>query len=185
MKALKPCCLTALCAATAFVTAGASAASNLSSTDLKFAREHIDVIYKSERKVCDSMSGNAKDICLVRAEGHEKVAHAELDLAHSGQPGDMHKVAMAKADAAYELAKERCDDAAGRAKAVCLKEAKVQQAAAAADAKAASKAAEAVAESAALGDSAPYKVEAEKCDALAAAPRSQCLVSAKARFGKN
>jgi hypothetical protein len=46
-------------------------------------------------------------------------------------------VRTAKADAAYELAKEKCDDLSGNAKDVCQKDAKAAQASAKADAKAA------------------------------------------------
>ena len=47
-----------------------------------------------------------------------------------------HAVSIAKAEADYSVAKEKCDDKAGNAKEVCIKEAKAAEARAKADAKA-------------------------------------------------
>jgi hypothetical protein len=48
----------------------------------------------------------------------------------------MSKVAVAKAEAEYEVAKERCDDKSGNDKDICQKEAKATEAKAKAAAKA-------------------------------------------------
>ena len=85
--------------------------------------------------------------------------------------------ATARADANYEVAKEKCDDLAGNAKDVCVKEAKAAFVKAKADAKvdrvaadtrkdSADKTAEARREAAADKRDADYKVAIEKCDAL-------------------
>lgn len=73
-----------------------------------------------DKAACHSQSGNAKDVCEEEAKGKEKVARAELEYSYSGKAADSNKVHVAKAKAAYEVAKEKCDDLAGDAKAGCM-----------------------------------------------------------------
>jgi hypothetical protein len=74
------------------------------------------------------MEGNAKDICMAEAKGKQKVAKAELDAQDAkDQAKAQRKVQEAKADAAYEVAKERCDDQKGEAKDACVKQARVER----------------------------------------------------------
>ena len=118
------------------VAAQAQQASTMSSQEYSAAQDRIKADYKAARAACDKMSGNAKDICVEEAKGAEKVAEAELQYMRSGKPDDATKVALAKADAAYEVAKERCDDLKGADKDACAKDAKAAEARAKADAKA-------------------------------------------------
>jgi hypothetical protein len=117
-------------------TVSAAQAQTMGNADYKAAKDQISADYKAAKASCDSMSGNAKDICVEEAKGKEKVAKAELEYKHSGKPADMNKVAIAKAEADYDVAKERCDDKSGNDKEVCRKEAKAAEAKAKADAKA-------------------------------------------------
>jgi len=114
-----------------------------SKAEYKAAKETISTQYKADKTACAAMSGNAKDVCNEEAKGREFIAKAELEAKYS--PTDKHRneVLVAKADAAYEVAKEKCDDLGGDAKSACVKEAKSAHAAALADAKAAEKNAEA------------------------------------------
>jgi len=93
----------------------------------KAARDKIAADYKADRTACDAMKDNAKDICIEEAKGKEKVAKAELD--QQMKPGDANarKVAEAKVEAAYSVAKEKCDDQKGDAKSACMKQAKADQ----------------------------------------------------------
>lgn len=111
-------------------------AQTMSSAEHKAAKEKIEADYKVDKAACARMTANAKDVCEEEAEGKEKVAKAELDYKQSGKAADMRKVAMVKADAAYEVAKEKCDDKTGNDKDVCVKEAKAAKAKSEADAKA-------------------------------------------------
>jgi hypothetical protein len=76
------------------------------------------------KAACAGQAGNAKDICVEEAKAKEKVARAELEYAYTGKSSDRNKVLVAKAETGYAVAKERCYDKAGNAKAVCVKEAK-------------------------------------------------------------
>jgi hypothetical protein len=92
------------------------------------AEERIEQQYKSEREKCNSMQGNAKDICMAEAKGKQKVAKAELDAKDDKDPAKaQRKVAEARAEAAYEVAKEKCDDQKGEAKDACMKQARVER----------------------------------------------------------
>lgn len=110
--------------------------STISSQQYSAQQDRIKADYKAARAACDKMSGNAKDICVEQAKGDEKVAEAQLQYQRSGKPADATKVALAQAEAAYEVAKERCDDLKGADKDACIKDAKAAEARAKADAKA-------------------------------------------------
>jgi hypothetical protein len=86
--------------------------------------ERIEAEYKADKAKCDSMNGNAKDVCMKEAKGKEKVAKAELDARANPSERNQRKVEEAKADAKYEVAKERCDDMKGKEKSACEKQAK-------------------------------------------------------------
>ena len=103
--------------------------------DYKAARKSIDADYKSARAGCDTMTANAKDVCLAEARGKERIAKAEL--APRNKPGERasYNVSVAKAQADYAIAKEKCDDRAGNDRVACVKEARTAQARAKADAR--------------------------------------------------
>ncbi|WP_291991895.1 BON domain-containing protein [Candidatus Accumulibacter sp. ACC003] len=116
-------------------SAGAMAASGISKDEYKADKSKIAAEYKSAKASCGSMTGNAKDICVVEAKGKEKVAKAELEARY--KPGDKSSqaVGIAKAEADYAVAKEKCDDKAANDKKICVQEATAAEAKAKADAK--------------------------------------------------
>lgn len=114
---------------------GSAVAQTPSKTEYKAAKEAISTQYKADKTACSSMSGNAKDICIEEAKGRESVAKAELEAKFNPTDKTRYEVLVAKADAAYEVAKEKCDDLAGDAMSACNKEAKSTHAAALAEAK--------------------------------------------------
>jgi|CXWK01.1.fsa_nt_gi isoleucyl-tRNA synthetase len=91
------------------------------------AEQSIEATAKADKKACESMRGNAQDICQAEAKAKEKVAKAELEARASGSERDRAKLADIKAEAAYEVAKERCEDQKGDAQDACKDRAKVQQ----------------------------------------------------------
>jgi hypothetical protein len=178
------------------MSAGAMAAATMSKAEYKEAKDALSATYKTEHAACKSLKGNAKDICVEEAKGREKVGKAELEAKYA--PSDKHKydARMAKAEAAYAVAKEKCDDLAGNAKDVCRKEAEAAFVTAKADAKAAEKSADANAEARkstaearkdASSDKrdAEYAAAKEKCDAYSGDAKTTCVNEAKARFGQN
>jgi len=187
-------------------SAGAQAAS-LSKAEFSAGKSTIATEYKSAKAGCDSFAANAKDICLAEAKGREHVAKAELDAAYKPGVKARYNVGIAKAEADYSVAREKCDDKAGNDKDVCIKEAKSAEIAAKADAKSQMKTTEAngVANdkttaariqanekrSAARQDAATDKRDAEyavakqKCDMFADDAKAVCVKEAKARFGQS
>jgi len=186
----------ALLAAAGLCLAGGVHAQPMNKDARDMAIKNAESQYKTDKAACDSLSGNAKDICVEDAKGKEKVAKADADAAYQNTPKAREAARMARADAAYEVAKEKCDDLAGNPKDVCVKEAKAVHVKATADAKvdrvaadtrkeSAEKTADAQRTAAIDKNEANYKVAIEKCDALAGAAKDSCVRDAKARFGKS
>jgi hypothetical protein len=162
----------------------AAHADTMPKADYRAGKTRIDAQYKADKAPCASLAGNARDICVEQAKGRQRVARAELEYAYTGKPRDRDKVLRARADAAYGVARERCDDLAGNPKDVCVKEAKAARTKALADAKMENKVGEAEHDAAVTKRDADYRVAAEKCDALAGDAKASCVANAKADFGK-
>lgn len=178
---LKVSMLVAACA----LLLGTAHAANITKADYSAGKTRISDTYKTEKKACDAVSGNAKDVCVEEAKAREKVARAELEFAYTGKPADDIKIRVARAETAYAVAKEKCDDLAGNAKDVCVKEAKAVEVKAVADAKLVKTVGTARTEAAGDINDANYKVALEKCDAMAGDAKSGCVAAAKSRFGKS
>ncbi len=159
-------------------------AAGMAKADYQAGKSRIDVAYKADKAGCAPLAGNTKDICLEEAKAKEKVARAELEYGYTAKAGDQNKVLVAKAETAYAVAKEKCDDKAGNVKDVCLKEAKAIEVKALADAKAGKQIGEVKMDANDAKRDADYKLAAEKCDALAGDTKAACLASAKAKYGK-
>ncbi len=83
------------------------------------------------------MKDNAKDVCKKEAKGKEKVAKAELEQQYKPSASHARNGGRRKrSKAAYEVAKEKCDDQTGDAKSACVKQAKADEAKGKADIKA-------------------------------------------------
>jgi hypothetical protein len=134
MKQATRCILTSLSLA-AWSAGAQTTRPPMSDAEAAATKSAIEAEYQASRAACQRMSGNAKDLCMAEANGSEKVAKAELDHRRSGSAADARKVALARADADYELAKERCDDFGGPDKDACLNRAQSNHARAKADAK--------------------------------------------------
>ena len=124
-------------------SAGALAAQGMAKDEYKAGKDKIAAEYKSATAGCGSLSANAKDVCLAQAKGKQKLASAELEASNKPSDKTRYAVTIAKAEANYAVAKEKCDDKAGNDKQVCLKEAKAAETRAKADAKAQMEAADA------------------------------------------
>jgi hypothetical protein len=159
-------------------------ADTMSKADYKAAKERITAQYKTDKAACDNLKDNAKDVCIEEAKGKEKVAKSELEFNRSGKDKDRIKLAVAKAEANYAVAKEKCDDQTGNAKDVCRKEAKAAEVKAKADAKVDKKVTAAKKDAAEDKRDADYKVNIEKCDALTGDAKASCVAQTNAKFGK-
>jgi hypothetical protein len=146
------------------------------------AKTELKTNYKSERAACDSMSGNAKDICVETAKGREEVAMAHLEYQYSGKSSDRAALLKARYEARYEVAKERCDDLGAQQKDVCVAEAKAERDKSKAAATAAKDVDTAVEDVQTAALKADYKVARERCDTLGGNNKDVCLATARARF---
>lgn len=186
--------LTTLAVAAALGASVSAHAGLLSKDDIKRENTRISADFKSQKQACDTRSGNAKDICLAEAKGNEKVAKADLDARDKGTAKARQEALVARADADYAVAKQRCDDFAGNTKDVCLKDAKAALTKATADAKLERKTTEAnIKAGEKISDAqmqanktkreAEYKAARERCDSLAGTTKDTCINEAKSRFG--
>jgi len=100
------------------------------------SKERIVADYKVAKARCNTLKGNAKDVCMKKAKGTEDVAKAELEQEYKPSPANARKVTEEKANAAFEVAKEKCDSQSGDAKSACVNQAKANHDKAKADIKA-------------------------------------------------
>lgn len=193
MKSIK---INAIALAISLAFSTGAMADTLSKHDYQAGKNEITAKYKLAKSACSSLSGNANDICEAAAKGNEKTARAELENSYKPSSENRYKAHVAKAEAEYAVANERCDDKAGNAKDICVKEAKAVETGAKADAKAqmktwnandkaSDKADEAQKSATADKLEAEYKVAKEKCDTFAGNVKDVCMSNAKARFGKS
>jgi hypothetical protein len=195
----------ALASAFAFGSAVAATTTGISDAEYKAQKKALSDNYKSAKHRCDGMSGNAKDICQAEVKGEHEIAEKELTAAHKPTEKNQYDARVAKAEATYKVAKEKCDDLKGNDKDVCVKEAKANYTRAKGDAKIAktvkteahnpsvaasgvSKTPEKVADAKrdAIEDNkeAQYKVAKEKCDAMSGQSKDNCVAEAKLKFSK-
>ena len=159
-------------------------AQTMNKVDYKASKSTISANYSTDKKVCASLTSNAKDICVEEAKAKKNIAYAELEYGYTGKASDQNKVLTTKAKAAYAVAKEKCDDQAGNAKSVCVKEAKAIEVKALANVKMGKEISEVKKDGAQEKIDADYQVAAQKCDALAGDAKASCMTAAKTKFNK-
>ncbi len=152
--------------------------------DYAASKNRISAEYKTDKAACGSLAGNTKDVCVEEAKAKEKVALADLEYSYTGKSEDRNRALVAKAEANYAVAKEKCDDKAGNDKDVCVKEAKAVEVKALADAKLGKDIGDARKDAADDRRDADYRVAIEKCDAFAGDAKSTCVGAAKSHYGK-
>jgi hypothetical protein len=154
----------------------------LTRAEVSAQNSQITADYKAEEAVCKKESGNAKDICNQQAKGKVRIARAELDLSQSDTPKNMSRVAVAKADAIFNVAKEKCDDSIGNEKALCRTEAKSAHNKSLADAKLGKTVSTATTKDINTRMDADYKIEIEKCASMASDAKTACIQAARTQF---
>ena len=165
----------------------------LSKDERKAEEERISAEHKSAKDQCDNLKANARDICVAEANGANKVAKANLDARDKGSLKAQMDARLARAEAEYDVAKERCDDLAGNVKHVCVMDAKAALARGKADAKLDRESKEAnrdanervtQAQEAASRETtrADFKAARERCDRYAGDTRDRCVSDAKVSF---
>ena len=135
---MKKYCIAVAVALAAGVTPWTFAADGMSRDAYKAEKDKIEATAKVDKKACEPMKENAKDVCEAEAKAKEKIAKAELDAQNKPGPKADEKVRMMKAEGAYEVAKEKCEDQKGDGMTACKKDAKASYDKAKADARQAS-----------------------------------------------
>ena len=167
----------------------------MSKKQYKSLDKSIDAQYKVAKKGCDSLSGNAEEICEAEAKGIKNTAKAELTYNYNPTNKALYKARVAKAEATYSVENQKCDDKEGNVEDVCEQEAKaakVQEVASAeaqmktskADAVAIEKSSEARKDAESDMRDANYAVAKQKCEALDGKAEDLCMSDAKARFDR-
>lgn len=153
-------------------------------------KDAISGDYKVSRDKCSNLKANAKDICIIKTKGVERVAKAQLEAAYEPSARHTEKVSTAKGDAAYATAKEKCDDRSGNAKAVCRADAVALHVKAVEEARVARVGTMAGTVEKNTRNSANkeeneanYKAATARCDSAAGALKDTCTADAKTKFG--
>jgi hypothetical protein len=187
--------LTAAFAASLNASAHA-AATPITKAQYDDAKARAEAAYKIDREKCDSLAGNAKDICVAEAKGQLTRSEAKAKAEYKNTRDAWYDEQVKNAEADYLVAKEKCDNLGGNDKDVCVKEAKAARTKAMADAKARRKTADAQGEArkesnearhdaAEQKRDADYKVELQRCDDLSGDAKDACVQRAKRTFGKS
>lgn len=162
----------------------------MTKVEYKTQKDVIAGDYKAGREKCNSLQANAKDICVSEAKGTQKVAKAELENAYQPSARHTEKLSMAKGDAIYDTAKEKCDDLAGDAKTVCKADAKAVHVTAKEEARVVRVSAETGKINTGMRkmatkdeQEASYKAAAVRCDSMAGAAKDTCIADAKTKYG--
>jgi hypothetical protein len=120
---MKKMTIAAMASAISLAFSATAMANAMPKTEYKIAKKNITTEYKVAKAGCGTLLANAKDICMAEAKGKESVALAELAARNHPGRNARNDVRIAKAQAAYAVAREKCDDLAGNANDVCVKEA--------------------------------------------------------------
>jgi hypothetical protein len=204
---MKKFSISAIALAVGLVFGTGAMAQSVSKDEYKVRNDRIEADFKSERAACDAFVANSKDVCRAQAKGKENIAKAELEASYKPSQKAHYDARVAKAEADFSVARQKCDDKAGNPRDVCVKEAKAAETAAKADAKvrmktveanaaanaqsaearvkASDKSADARKDAASDKRDAEYAVAHAKCDAFASDTKDRCIVEAKARYGKS
>ncbi|MGZ5036305.1 MAG: hypothetical protein ACXWG1_07795 [Usitatibacter sp.] len=113
-----------------------AAATPVTKEDYKASKKRIVAEYTAERQKCGPLYGHAADLCIAQAHGTRDVAKAELEAAYKPGPRTYYDAAIARAKAAYTLARIECREKRGPEMKACLKDADEARARAVAEAKA-------------------------------------------------
>ncbi|MFB9886020.1 hypothetical protein [Balneatrix alpica] len=151
----------------------------ISEQDYLNGKAEIAQAYQENKRRCDELSGNTKDICVKEADGRAAIAMAQLDAAFTPSTATERKVGEAKAAAEYALALEQCDDYSGQQQADCQAEAEADYARAQANLTPAPSNTEPTQQTPLLEQQAKA---AERCEALPVAEQELCMAEIRLRF---
>lgn len=126
---------TVLAIAAMTALAASATAQSMTKAEYNSQRETIEAGYRKDKATCNPLAGFASRSCMVKAKGIEKTGKADLEMNYKPNTRTHYAASMAHAEAAYDNAREACNDQNGNVKNVCIKEARAVNTAAVADAK--------------------------------------------------
>lgn len=161
------------------------------------ARLQISADYKAQQKRCKPLVANARDVCVKEAWGGKKIALADLYARFAPSDSAAHRARVARADVAYEVEQQKCEDRAEHARAVCKKDAKALHVRTLEDVEVARieahLASTPVARNTAVAQvrkkaaterrATDYEAAKERCNAMAADAKPQCMDDARRIYG--
>jgi hypothetical protein len=127
--------------------------------------------YDIDKRSCETLKGNDRDVCQERASANLKIAESDLKAYEKNTTAASLKAEHEKVKQLYKVDKEKCDSYKGNAKDVCTAQA---------DALKKRREGNLKAQEARLeGD---YKLAVEKCESFSGDKRSACKDEAKRAY---
>lgn len=167
-------------------------AQSLTENEYKIQKDNIDEVHDADKERCHTLTGNKKDMCVAQADAKHKIALADLRVAYKGTSEERAKAAKVRANADYDVAKQRCQEHKGDAKDLCMTQAKATHERAKADLKynkESRKTHEELNEDRAKTleekNDATVDAELKRCDSFAGDARDACQARVKQRFGRD
>ena len=127
--------------------------------------------YESDKKRCDTLKGNDRDVCMDRASANLKIAEADLKAYEKNTSKASLKAEDERISQEYKVDKEKCDAYKGNAKDICVAQAEATKKRREGNLKAL--------ESKLEGE---YKLAVEKCENYSGDKRSACKDEAKRAY---
>jgi hypothetical protein len=169
-------------------------AETISKKQYKSLEKNLGTQYKVAKVRCKKLKGHARNICITNIKAKKNIVKAQLDNTYTPSAKTWYEERLAKAEASYAVAVQRCDSKSGNDQDVCIKEAKaakIQEEAYAkaqlktskADAVAIEKSSDARKDAETDTREANYAVAKQKCEALDGDAEDQCINRAKTQFG--
>ncbi|GAB3650063.1 hypothetical protein [Ramlibacter alkalitolerans] len=165
----------------------------ISQEDVKAQKVRIEEQYDQSQARCKRLQGSGRDLCNEQARGERDIAVAELQLRVAPTADNDEKLRLARANASYSQALVKCRDFDSQAKRVCREDAKTSFEEAKAEARLQKevvaqtlRSENTVRERTAAADraaQAQFTQARQRCEALPAEGRQNCVEDAKRRFG--
>jgi hypothetical protein len=114
----------ARCAAGALLLLCAAATAQAGDNSAALELQRIDAEFDAARERCDDLAGQAKDVCLAEARAERRIRKVEVAARVQGTSKARYDAQIARAEAAFGVAKERCGVRAGEERAACIADAR-------------------------------------------------------------
>ncbi len=100
----------------------------MSNADYVAAKRHLSTELQAAKVACSTQTTSRREVCVADAEGKDWIAKADLEVAYRSVPRSRADASLARADARFWVARERCDDLALPARTACREQANTERA---------------------------------------------------------